>query len=524
MTAAANNFVARLRPLRLPRVCVAVTGSDPGEMLEKAEALARDNTFLEFRLDYLPRPGLALPKLKQFAEYHAHVIALATCRRAVAGGKFRGSMASQLDILNKASAAGCQVVDLELQSALQCKPEQLRRLRSRAALILSHHDFRATKNLEKTLEKMVAISADFYKIVTTATTLYDNVVMMKFLEKNSDKYSLIGVCMGEQGIISRVLGVRAGSVFTFAAVNQDEKTAPGQVTAQDLRNTYRIEQVDAATRVYGVAGDPVAHSLSPAIMNAALRRETVNGVYVPLHAKTLKDLLACVRDIPIHGLSVTMPYKTAILSHLDNTDSHTTKIGACNTVVRAQDGNLYGFNTDTAGVLRPLEQRITIEGAKVLVLGAGGAARAAVYGLKERGAEVYVLNRSLAAAQKLARSARARTLKRPDLKKFSFDVIINATPVGMGNSEESPLHQDEIRARYVFEMIYDPPETRLMKLAKAAGAEVIPGVEMFVQQAARQFEIWTGKPAPWDEMLRVVTKILEERAAAKDDRNGAKKK
>ncbi len=524
MNAATNNLAARLRPLRLPRVCVAVTASDPNELMEKAEPLARDNTFLEFRLDYLPRPALALPKIKQFTEYHAHVVALATCRRVAAGGKFRGSIVSQLDILSKAAAAGCQVVDLELQSAAHCKPEQLRRLRSRAALILSYHDFKATKNLEETLAKMVAISADFYKIVSTATTLYDNVVMMKFLEKNSDKYSLVGVCMGEQGIISRVLGVRAGSVFTFAAVNQDEKTAPGQVTAQDLRSTYRIEQIDAATKVYGVAGDPVAHSLSPAIMNAAMRRETVNGVYVPLHAKTLKDLLACVRDIPIHGLSVTMPYKTSILSHLDNTDSHTTKIGACNTVVRAQDGKLYGFNTDTAGVLRPLEQRITIDGAKILVLGAGGAARAAVFGLKERGAEVYVLNRSLAAAQKLARSARARTLKRPDLKKMTFDVIINATPVGMGNSQESPLNQDEIKARYVFEMIYDPPETRLMKLARAAGAEVIPGVEMFVHQAARQFEIWTGKPAPWDEMLRVVTKILEERTAAKNGGNGAKKK
>jgi len=524
MNAATNNLAARLRPLRLPRVCVAVTGSDPTELMEKAELLARDNAFLEFRLDYLPRPALALPKMKQFTEYHSHVVALATCRRVVAGGKFRGSVASQLDVLSKAAAAGCQVVDLELQSATHCKPEQLRRLRSRAALILSYHDFKATKNLEETLAKMVAISADFHKIVSTATTLYDNVAMMKFLEKNSDKYSLVGVCMGEQGIISRVLGVRAGSIFTFAAVNQDEKTAPGQVTAQDLRSTYRIEQIDAATRVYGVAGDPVAHSLSPAIMNAAMRRETVNGVYVPLHAKTLKDLLACVRDIPIHGLSVTMPYKTAILSHLDNTDSHTTKIGACNTVVRAQDGKLYGFNTDTAGVLRPLEQRITIDGAKILVLGAGGAARAAVYGLKERGAEVYVLNRSLAAAQKLARSARARTLKRPDLKKLTFDVIINATPVGMGNSHESPLNQDEIKARYVFEMIYDPPETRLMKLARAAGAEVIPGVEMFVHQAARQFEIWTGKPAPWDEMLRVVSKILEERAATKNGANDAKKK
>src|ERR1700683_201877 len=457
MTAAPNNFVPRLRPLRLPRVCVAVTGSDPAEMLEKAEALARDNTFLEFRLDYLPRPALALPKLKQFAEYHSHIVALATCRRVAAGGKFRGSLASQLDILTKAAASGCQVVDLELQSAVKCKAEQLRRLRTHVALILSHHDFRATKNLEETLAKMVAISADFYKIVSTATTLYDNVLMMKFLEKNSDKYSLIGVCMGEQGIISRVLGVRAGSVFTFASVSPGEETAPGQVTAQELRSVYRIDTADAAPRVYGVAGDPVAHSLSPAIMNAAFRRENVNAVYLALHAKTLKDLLHCVREIPIHGLSVTMPYKEAILPYLDNTDSHTTKIGACNTVVRAQDGKLYGFNTDTSGVVRPLERRLsTLQDAKILVLGAGGAARAAVFGLRERGAEVYILNRSAAAAQKLARRAHARSIKRADLKKYAFDVIINATPVGMGNKSESPLQEKEINARFVFDMIYDP--------------------------------------------------------------------
>jgi 3-dehydroquinate dehydratase / shikimate dehydrogenase len=519
MIAASNNFVARLRPLRLPRVCVAVTGSDATDMLAKAETLVRDNAFLEFRLDYLTRPALALPKIKEFSEYHPHVVLIATCRRANNGGKFKGSIASQLDILSKAAACGCQLVDVELQSAARAKADALNRLRTSAALILSFHDFRATKNLDQILAKMVAIPADFYKIVTTATSLSDNVAMMKFIEKNSDKHSLIGVCMGEQGIISRILALRAGSVFTFAAVSDDQKTAPGQITAQELQSTYRIEQVDAPTRVYGVAGDPVAHSLSPAIMNAALRRETVNGVYLPLHAKTLKDLLACVREIPIHGLSVTMPYKEAILRHLDNTDSHTAKIGACNTVVRAQDGKLYGFNTDAAGVIRPLQQRIELEKAKILVLGAGGAARAAVYGLKERGAEVYILNRTAGPAQKLARSARARLIKRADLKKLSFDVIINATPVGMGNVRESPLNENEIKARYVFDMIYDPAETRLLKLAKAAGAQTIPGIEMFVHQAARQFEIWTGKPAPLDEMLSVVTKALAEREALRQSKD-----
>src|SRR5208337_1161388 len=185
-------------------------------------------------------------------------------------------------------------------------------------------------------------------------------------------------------------------------------------------------QVDAATRVYGVAGDPIGHSLSPVIMNTALRRENVNAVYLPLHAKTLKDLIHCAREIPLHGLSITMPYKQAILPYLDNTDAHTAKIGACNTVVRGQEGKLYGFNTDIAGIVRPLEQRLAIEGAKVLVLGAGGAARAAVFGLKERGAEVWIWNRTSAKGQKLARQAKARTIQRAGLGKIVFDAIVNA--------------------------------------------------------------------------------------------------
>jgi len=497
----------------MPRVCVAITGTDANDMIEKAESLARDNSFIEFRLDYVSQPVAAIPKVKKFFEMHQHVVAIATCRRAENGGKFKGSLAAQLDILGKAAAAGCQIIDLELQSALKCKADALQKLRTRAALLLSFHDFRATKKLEDTLEKMRAIPADFYKIVTTATTLSDNVVMMKFLETHGDRHSLVGLCMGEQGLISRVLSVRASSVFTFASVSPGEETAPGQISAQDLRSVYRIDQVDAATRVYGVAGDPIAHSLSPLIMNTALRRENVNGVYLALHAKTLKDLLHCVREIPLNGLSITMPYKQAILEHLDNSDTHTTKIGACNTVVRGQDGKLYGFNTDTAGVVRPLEQRVSLENLKVLVLGAGGAARAAVFGLKERGSEVWILNRTAVTGQKLARQAKARTVKRADLKKLAFDVIINATPVGMGNSKDSPLKEDEIRAHYVFDMVYDPVETKLTKFAKARGAQIIPGIEMFVHQAARQFEIWTGKPAPWDEMLRVVTIALQERAA-----------
>jgi 3-dehydroquinate dehydratase / shikimate dehydrogenase len=512
--ATSSTLAPRFLPMRLPKVCLALGGDTVEDMLATAESMARDNPLIEFRLDYVKQPLAALPKIHRFLETHQYVTAIGTCRRAENGGKFKGSLASQLEVLTKAHAAGCQIVDLEIQSALKSKREVIARLRSRAGLIVSFHDFRATRNLDETLEKMLKVSADFYKVVSTATTLSDNVAMMKFLQTQSDKHALIGLCMGEQGIISRVLSVRAGSVFTFGAVSADLKTAPGQISAGDLRSIYRIDQVDAATRVYGVAGDPIEHSLSPVIMNTALRRENVNGVYLPLHAKTLKDLLHCVRQIPLHGLSVTMPYKQSILAHLDNTDAHTTKIGACNTVVRGQEGKLYGFNTDAAGVVRPLEQRLTIENAKVLVLGAGGAARAAVFGLKERGAEIWILNRTALKAQKLARQAKARTIKRADLRKIAFDVIINATPVGMGNTRDCPLKDEEIQARVVFDMVYDPVETHLLHVARAKGIAVIPGVEMFVQQAARQFEIWTGKPAPAGDMLRAVTIALQDRATA----------
>ena len=513
MNGSNNHPVSRLLHSRLPKVCVAVFGSTAEDMVQKADSLARDNAFVEFRLDYLPQPKSALPKIRQFLDSRPLVMALATCRRALSGGKFRGSVAAEFEILSKAVAAGCQLVDVELETATRLKSNQLEKLREKAALVLSFHDFRGTAQLEETLEKMSAYAADFYKITGTATTLYDNIAMMKFLEQHRDQHSLVGLCMGEQGIISRVLGLRAGSHFTFAALSQEEKTAPGQVTAQELRAIYRIEQLDAATRVYAVAGDPISHSLSPAIMNAALRRENVNGVFLALHTKSLKDLLACVREIPIHGLAVTMPYKQAILPYLDNTDPHTSQIGACNTVVRSQDGKLYGFNTDTSGVVRPLEERLGLEGARILVLGAGGAARAAVFGLRDRGAQVFILNRSLPAAHKLARQAKARTIKRPDLRRLDFDVIINATPVGMGNHRESPLNPEEIKARYVFDMVYDPAETCLLQLARQRGAEVIPGSEMFVHQAARQFEIWTGKPAPREDMLRIVKLALLERAA-----------
>jgi shikimate dehydrogenase len=325
---------------------------------------------------------------------------------------------------------------------------------------------------------------------------------MRFLARVEDESNstVVGICMGEPGIISRVLGVRAGSAFTFASASEGEETASGQIAARTLLETYRVDQVDAATKIYGVAGNPIHSSLSPLMMNTAFRRETVNAVYLGLQTSKADDLFKLAREVPIQGLSITMPLKQDVMPLLERTDQLSAKIGAVNTILRAQDGKFYGFNTDVAGIVTPLERRLTLKNAKILVLGAGGAARAAVFGCCDKGAEVFILNRTHETAQKLARQSGAKAIRRDAVAKTHFDVIINTTPIGMAgntskNTPASPLEAAELNARYVFDLVYNPIETPLLRLARQKGIAVITGVEMFVQQGARQFEIWTGKPA-----------------------------
>jgi 3-dehydroquinate dehydratase / shikimate dehydrogenase len=499
---------------RIGKVCVAIIGSTAAEMLEKASAVVKETPFLEFRLDYLEKPLLALPKFKHFFTDNTAATGIATCRRTATGGKFSGNVAAEIEVLSKAAAAGFHIVDVELESVEAMKKGELQNLRDTGiALIISHHDFAATKDLEGIYKRIVPFQPDFIKIVPTAKTLVDNVTLMRFIERMEDHSNIIGICMGDAGIISRVLGVRAGSAFTFAAATVGEETGPGQIAARTLIETYRIDQVDAATKVYGVAGNPIRSSLSPIMMNTAFRRETVNAVYLALQANKLSDLLKLVDEIPIQGLSVTMPLKQEIMEHLEKTDPLSAKIGACNTVLRAQDGKLYGFNTDVAGITGPLEKRMSLRGAKVLVLGAGGAARAAVFGLRDKGAEVFILNRTAETAQKLARQSGSKTIKKDAVAKTAFDVIINATPIGMaGIKAPQLLEAKDLNTKLVFDLVYNPLETPLIRMARQKGIPIVTGIEMFVQQGARQFEIFTGKPAPEEEMLRVVIHALRQQA------------
>ena len=518
----------RMRLINLGKLCIAIQAASPAEMIERAEAALVDSRFLEFRLDSLAKPASALPNVKEFLASRRDVTVLATCRRKHFGGLFTGSLKAELEVLLAAAEAGCQIVDLEVESAEEAAPRQLDQLRdglraSGTALLISFHDFSRTKNLDQAALRIEVFQPDFVKVVSTAKSLADNLAVLKLINDHSRSAQVIGIAMGEEGLVSRVLGLRAGAAFTFAAFSDGpisdkpatistQATAPGQLTVRALRDLYRVEQLDQATRIFGVAGDPIAHSLSPLMHNAAFRRENVNAILLPLITHKVADLLTLARELPLAGVAVTMPLKQDVLPHLANSDPLTARIGACNTLRTGADGKLYGFNTDVAGVVRPLERRLKLQGARIVVVGAGGAARAAVFGLVDQGAEVFVVNIIHEDAVKLAKQAKAKVLKRDLFAKSSFDVLINATPCGMaGNKQPLPITEKELNTSLVFDMVYNPLETPLLKLAKARGIPSVSGMEMFVQQGARQFEIWTGKPAPEAEMMRVVELELRRR-------------
>jgi 3-dehydroquinate dehydratase/shikimate dehydrogenase len=503
-------------------------------MLARAEIALVHSQFLEFRLDYLDKPAAAIKEIGRFLAGHREVLALATCRRSKFGGKFSGTLLDELNVLAAASEAGFGMLDLEIESAEEASEFELDTLRnSDAALLISFHDFENAADPESVLVRIQRFEPDYVKIVNTAHSLTDGVNLLQWMKRRSADVQIVGLAMGEFGTISRILSLSAGSAFTYASASEGVETAPGQINARTLKELFGIEQLDQATRIYGVAGNPVAHSLSPLMQNTAFRRERLNAVYLPLKTESIEDLLHVARQLPLSGLSITMPHKQAILPYLANVDPLTARLGACNTIRMGADGRFYGFNTDVAGIVRPLEKRMSLRNARVLVLGAGGAARAAVYGLAEKGAQVFLWSRKEAAAKELAAAASVpvngsspipvQVISRLEVAASEFDVLINATPCGMhGNPHPLPLEPEAWKARLVFDLVYNPLDTPLLQLARERRIATIQGIEMFVYQGARQFELWTGKPAPEADMLRVVLFALQHPQGVRDHSSAGK--
>jgi 3-dehydroquinate dehydratase/shikimate dehydrogenase len=495
-------------PTSLPRICIALGFSDAQKLIECARReVEAGESFFEFRLDYLPAPEQGIALVKKFLAAHPECTLLATCRRHQNQGRFNGSVEEQIRILGAAAGAGAKAVDIEVESA-ESVQARLETLRGQARLILSYHNYDGTPSPETVLRRMLRVPADAYKIVTTARKPSDNSRVLA-LTKSHPRTPLIVLAMGETGFPTRVLSTAWGGLFTYAAPNASEGTASGQVSAHLLRHLYRVEKFSRAAKIYGVIADPVRHSISPAVHNRAFQAHRVDAVYLPflVTPPQLKDFFTLAAKLPVAGFSVTIPHKQRVMRYLDIIDPLARRIGAVNTVWK-KAGKWRGSNTDAEAVTIPLSRKLRLPKSSILLLGNGGAARGAAYALMESGAKVSIAGRNPDRVRSLAKVCGAEPLLREQLNSRKFDAVVHATPLGMYPHPDGCFFPDAIPAEVVFDMVYNPLETMLLRRAAQQGLTVISGLQMFLEQAARQYETWTGATAPRSVMEKVAIEAL----------------
>ena len=492
-----NRAVMPSLPRSLPRLCVALGFPTVAQLTRAAEREYKDgNAFLELRLDYLANPGSGLGFIEDFRRRYPDSYLLATCRHKLNTGGFAGSIEGQLDLLRDAGRAGAAAVDLEIESAEKAVPA-VSALRQSTPVVISYHNFKNTPALEPIRKRICKVPADVYKVISTATKPSDNLRIMEFAREGMGSTPLVAFAMSEMGLATRVLATAAGCVYSYAAPDAADGTAPGQISSKVMRGLYRCEKLKRQSKIYGVIADPVAHSKSPLIHNRAFQSRRIDAVYLPflIPASQLSDWMKTAAALPACGFSVTIPHKQRILRHLDVVEPIAKRIGAVNTVWR-KGQKWRGTNTDVDGVLRPLSRHLNLQRASILIAGYGGAARAAAMALSDAGSSITITGRNLAGARSLARVVRGKAISLEDSAKGQYDVLVHATPVGMSPKSNDCLFGDRVPAQLVLDMVYNPHETVLLKCAAAQGATVIHGSEMLLEQAARQFEIWTGESAP----------------------------
>jgi 3-dehydroquinate dehydratase / shikimate dehydrogenase len=506
--------MAQTKPL--PRICIALGFPDLDRLLEHARQEAEaGESFLEFRLDYLEHPERGAQAIHGFLEQYPDCIVLATCRRHQNRGKFNGSIEEEMRVLDVAVAAGAQAVDVEIESA-EAAAAKLSLFRGRARLIVSYHNYEATPQLDTLLSRMTHIPADGYKIVTTARKPSDYGRVLT-LAKGHPRTPLVVLAMGELGFPSRVLSAAFGGMYTYAAPTATQGTAAGQVCARQLRHLYRVDKLSRSSKIYGIVADPVRHSISPAVHNRAFQYRRMEAVYLPflVAPAQMRDFFGLADRLPVAGFSVTIPHKQKILRYLDIVDPLARRIGAVNTVWR-KAGKWRGANTDIDGVRRPLEKRVRLAKCTALIVGNGGAARGAAHALAAAGAKLTITGRNIDRVRVLARSCGAELMTRQQASAHMFDVLVHATPLGMRPRVDQCFFEDRIPAKLVLDMVYNPLDTLLLRNARSQGCETVDGLEMFLEQAAGQFEIFTGETAPRAVMEKAAREALEAYANPKN--------
>ena len=487
------------------RICAVAAASTAREIVQQVRAGVRQTPTVELRLDWLRNDTerarlLAWVKRKKGAGINF----IATCRRKEGGGRFGGGVDAELYWLAASRDAGCSWCDLEIETLRRLRGRPVRELGLPQRIMLSVHDFDGMPALQSNLDVAAAHCVDSAKIAANARTIADS---SRLLELARRARNFVAAPMGEVGLPARILALREGSALAYAPVAT--ATAPGQVSLHEMINLYRAHELTRRTAVYGVIGKPVSHSLSPLFHNTGFVATKVDAVYLPFLVEDLRDFLKAVPEMGVRGFSVTIPHKQTILRFLHHCDSLAAEIGAVNTVEIRRDGSLAGSNTDYIGILRALESKIGLQGSRVLLFGAGGAARAAAFVLAHVGAHVAICARRERAAKDLARAVGGEAIPRRVLSSTSFDAIINATPVGMHPLDRvSPLSTRELNCRVVMDLINRPQKTQLLRIAASRGIATIPGIKMFFEQGSAQWELWTRQRAPKSAMERAVLRFL----------------
>jgi 3-dehydroquinate dehydratase / shikimate dehydrogenase len=465
--------------MRVSKLCVTVTGPTMADLRKRRDEVA-DAEMVELRVDTVADPDAAAA----LAGRRTSVIF--TCRPAWEGGDFKGSEDERRRLLCEAQQLGAEYVDIEWKAGFT----ELLEHRGGQGVVLSMHDFDGVPaDLVSRAAAMRATGAEVIKIAAMAHRLTDCLPLWSLGRASTGPIAL--VAMGEAGVASRVLARRFGSCWTYAG----DGTAPGQLPFSRLRDEFAFRGVTERTAVYGVVGRPVTHSVSPAMHNAAFRAAHIDAVYLPLAAADFDDFLQFADAMALAGASVTAPFKIEAFEKSNERDAMSRRTQAVNTLKRSGDRWL-GSNTDAAGFLEPLQARMSVRGARTTILGAGGAARTAAEALSAAGAHVSIAARHQARAQKVAARVGCSVGDWPPMP-HSWDILVNATPVGTTPAvDESPLPDGPFTGELVYDLVYNPPETMLLREARAAGRRTLGGLDMLVAQAQRQFEWWTGlKPS-----------------------------
>ena len=458
-------------------LCVTVTGRTFEAMRAGRIAAEPYADLVELRLDTMERPSV-----KGLLEGRAKPV-IVTCRPLREGGQFPGTEEERRRVLAQADRGGAEFIDVEFESTLL----DLLAARNGHGVVVSKHDFCGSpEDIPGLLARMRAAGAEVTKLAVMAARLAD---MIPLLECARHDASQVLIAMGGPGVASRILAAKFGSRWTYSGGG----AAPGQLPPERLLSEFRFARIRRDTAVYGVLGRPVSHSLSPAMHNAGFAALGLNAAYVPLEAADVADFRTFAHASGLRGASVTAPFKIGVLEMLDEVTPVAREVRAVNTITR-RDSRWVGTNTDIDGFLDPLRRRGGVRGCRVVVLGAGGAARAVVAGLRLEGAEVAVAARRKRQAAELAEWFGIKVAEWPP--KGECDLLVNATPVGSGATPGIAAHPATVRAPRAYDLVYAPRETAFLDEYHEAGAETIGGLEMLIAQAERQFEIWTGQRPP----------------------------